>query len=353
MRRGSVIPLFVLLAACAKKDNVAPSSPPPATSSLTRWVPVRAAEGVSMLEVPAEVLGDVASAAAVDTPFAARITRIYVRAGDKVERGAPVVAVIMPQVLSAAGAYVAASTRLEAQEARRQRLKELQSEGLTRSAETIENEARVADAKAERAAALATLKAAGVDAGGAATLIEHEAAVILKAPIAGVVTVLDAAVGETREGAGRPIARIVGESGHRIEAHFVRTPPSDATFALIQRTGRTLPLTLITMSPAVDPLDGARMAWLDAPLDAELSVGSKERIRITLGADVVLVPATSLVVRDERTRVRRKDAWVPVDVVASSGADALVRGLDVGAVIALDGQRVADSEEHPVRSSDD
>lgn len=345
--------LLLALAACNTKAPPAPQAPAQATSSVTRWVEARNAAGVSMLEVPAEVRGDLATAGAVDVPYPARITRIFVKVGDKVERGDAIVAVIVPQVLTAAGAYVAAATRLEAQEARRARLNELQSEGLTRSSDTIENATRIADAKAERANALATLKAAGVEASQAAALLEHDGAITLRSPISGVVTSLDAAVGETREGSGRPIARVVGESGRRIEAHLVRTPPPDAGFALVARTGKTIPLTLVSMSPAVDPIDGARMAWLEAPADAELSVGSKERVRITLGNDVVLVPSTALVTRDEKTRVRRKDAWVDVEVVASSGADALVRGVKVGDAIALDGQRVADEEERPERASDD
>lgn len=348
--------LFLLsLAACAPKPTTAPTQQPEATSSITRWVQVRDAADVSMLEVPAEVRGDLATSGAVDVPYAARIARIFVKVGDHVERGAPIVAVVVPQVLSAAGAYIAASTRLAAQEQRQRRLKELQAEGLAKTSDTVESEARVADAKAERATALATLKGAGVEEKAAASLLDHDGTITLTSPVTGVIVALDAALGETREGAGRPIARIAGAGGRRIEAHLARTPPNDATYTLVMRNGRNVPLTLVNMSPAIDPIDGARMAWFDAPADANLSVGSRELIRITLAQDVVVVPATSLATRDQTTRVRRKDDWVAVEVLASSGADALVKGgLAVGDTIALDGQRMADHDEqqHAVAADD-
>ncbi len=336
---------LLVLVACEESKVVAPSAPPRAASSVTRWVAVRDAAGISMLEAAAEVRGDVVSNGAVDVPFAGRVVRVFVTVGDRIPQGAPVVAIIAPQVLSAAGAYLAASTRLEAQESRRKRLQELQGEGLTRAAEIIENEARIADAKAERATALATLRAAGVDAGAAGSLIERDGQIVLRSPIGGVVTTLDAAVGETREPGGAPIARIVGAGGRRVEAHLTFSPPSGASFSMVSRAGERVPLRLVNVSPAIDPLDGARLAWFDAPEGTELSVGAKERVRVSLESGIVLVPSTALVIDAGGTHVRRRDGWVDVRVVAASGADALVRGaLATGDMVALDGQRVRDEE---------
>ncbi len=339
--------LLVCLAlySCSERSTPEAPAPPSKASAVTRWVPVRDTAGVSMLEVPAEVRGDVDSSAAVGLPFIGRVTSLFVRPGDNVARGDRIALVIVPQVLSAAGAYVAATTRLAAEETRRARLVSLQQEGLMRAADTIENQGRIADAKAEIATALAMLRAAGVDPSIAGTLVERDGSIVLRSPIAGVVTQVNAVVGETRDPSAPALARIVGRSSRRVEAHLARLPPSDASFSLAARNGTTIPLRLVAVSPAVDPIDGARMAWFDAPEEAELAVGSKERVRIQLGPDVVLVPASALVVGPDGARIRRKNDWLEVEVIAASGADALVRGaLAVGDAVAMDGQRVLDDE---------
>jgi len=315
-----------------------PGSPSSATSA---WVKVRAPAGVSLLEVPAEVLGSPESTGAVVAPFPARVIRIFVRPGQAVTRNQPVAAVVMPQLVDAAGHYAAARTRNGAYRARRAQLDKLKAEGLAKTAEIAEVETHVAEALADQQAAMATLRSGGLDPAAASGLIDGGGVSTLRSPVDGVVVEVDAAIGEMREGAGRPIARIVGEGEPRIQARTAHHLPRGARFEFIAAGGARTAVTPLSQSPAVDARDGTRLSWFEAPKGARLPGGLTGRLRVILeSADgVTAVPAAAVALDASKTYVvlREGDSGrrVEVEVLATSGADALIRG---GVVV---GQEVA------------
>lgn len=357
MRR--LICLCLLAAGCNRApppgdDEPAPAAAPDAqpSSAPTPWVPVRPPGDTSLLEMPARVLVAAATSGAVAPPFPARLVRVHVRVGERIARGAPVVDVVMPQLVSAAGAYLAARTRVAAYSRRKAQLERLRAEGLTRLAELADVETRLAEARADHETALATLRVAGVAPDAAADVLASSGAVPLSSPIDGVVVELNGALGETRDPGGPPIARIAGDGPPRIEARLAHPLPAGARFTFITPAGTRYPVRLVSEAPVIDPRDGTRAAWFEPLTPVRLSGGMTARLAIQLptAAGAVVVPASAIGHADGGAFVvRRGDGGpgrVSVEVLSSSGVDALVRGpLRPGDEVAADVGRL----EEPAR----
>ncbi len=347
MRRLTITAVLVLLAACRATPTL-PESAPLSASALTAWVAARAPSDSSLLELPARVVAPPQSSGVIAPPFAARVTRVLVRPGDVVQRGAPLVEVIMPQLCSAAGAYAAAETRLQAFAKRKSALEALRAEGLAKAGDLLEVETRLAEAKAEQQAAQATLVVAGVGPSEAARVLQSGCSVALRAPVQGTVTELHAALGETRDALGPPLVRVVGAGGAlRIEARVSHQLPKDARFELVASGGEIVPLVWVARTSEVDSRDGTQLQWFEPSTpSASLLGGTSGRVRVLLPAasKLLIVPATAVQRQGGRTTVLRFDDPQPrrivVTVIAISGAEALIDGGDglrVGDRVASDG----------------
>jgi cobalt-zinc-cadmium efflux system membrane fusion protein len=307
----------------------AAAAPGLAASARTPWIHARAAEGLSLLEAPAVVLAAPGGAAAVAPPFRGRVVRVAVRAGERVSRGQIVAEIVMPEVIQAASNHVAATTRLEAYARRKEQLQALEKDGLVKLSDLLESETRLAEARADQQTALGTLRAADLGAESAARLVEGRGQVALRSPIDGVVVEVKAALGETRDGAGEPLARIAADGETRVEARLSHAPPAGARYELLTPSGERHDLLLVGRAPIVDPRDGTSAAWFAAATGARLPAGLSGRLIIHL-AGAAAVPARAIAQDANGTYVvaRRGAAALraAVEVLATSGADALVRG---------------------------
>ncbi|HSP80637.1 MAG TPA: efflux RND transporter periplasmic adaptor subunit, partial [Myxococcaceae bacterium] len=297
MRRSALLSTVLLGAAlgCSSPTPV-PAAPPPAQSSApTAWVHPRPARGVPLTEAPARVLTPPEGAAALGLPFRGSVTRIAVRPGQHVRRGAVLVEVLMPEVVQAAGAWQAATLRREADENRTAQLKALQEQGMARVFELAEAEARLAEARAEQQGALALLRVAGLEASAAAGVAQR-GAVPLRSPVAGVVTEVDAVLGETRESASAPLVRVVGEGPARIEARLSRSLPEDTTFQFTAPGLEALPVKRVGQAPSVDVRDGTTLVWFEPEEARSLPAGLQGTVRVRADAlpEVTVVPARAL-----------------------------------------------------------
>ena len=95
--------------------------------------------------------------AGVVPPYRARVLRVLVRPGERVTKGQALVEVVMPEVSAAAGAYAAASTRVNAYRRRKAQLDALKADGLVRLVDVLEAETKLAEALADQQSAAATL----------------------------------------------------------------------------------------------------------------------------------------------------------------------------------------------------
>lgn len=346
MRVFALLPLFVLLAGCS--DPPPPEAPPPSSSSaVTRWTLARAADNAPLLEVPARVLGSAEASGVVSPPFRGRIIRLHAGPGSTVARGQAIADVAMSEVSQAAGAYLSAVTRVEAWTGRVAQLKKLGSEGLVRASELNEAQVQLAEARASSMSALATLRAAGVEGSGASGLLERGGVVTLLSPVDGVLTELQAVLGESVEPTDKPIARIIGAGRTTVEAKVPHSFPKDVDFAFVDGAGNSFPLKPLGNSPAVDPNDGTALFWFAPEEGVLLAAGQGGSVRASLlkPEGAVLVAARAVAVVDAQTVVLVRDGdgfrQVPVKVLARSGAAALVRALDEETPLSVDVQ-VAD-----------
>ncbi|MFO0574853.1 MAG: efflux RND transporter periplasmic adaptor subunit [Polyangia bacterium] len=327
------------------------AAPPPEPQSVTTaWVATQPAAGAVLSELPARVLIPPGARAEIMAPFRAQVAQILVEPGQRVSAGTPLVTVLMPEVLRAAGALQAAALRITAYEQRRDQLAVLRSEGLARLADAAEVAASLADARAAQREALAVLRAAGLGAAEAAALAEGSGRAALRSPIDGIVTEVGAALGQIQEPGAAPLVRIAGQGAARVEARLPPLGTAALRYELVTADGGRWPLRLRERAPVLDPRDGTALAWLEPEAGAAPLLGGQTgRVRVLLaeddaarGADVpLLLPARAVRLSATQAEVRRRRgdepaAWVPVTVLASAVGQSVVRGREPGALVPSD-----------------
>ena len=349
-----------LLAGCTHRDaaatTVAATAAPPNVAKAeplsSAWAQVRSAQGAELLEVPAQVLGKASNRADVMPAFRAQVVQVLVEPGQEVTANAAVAIVRMPEVVRAAGAYVAASLRLNAFKQRRDQLQTLRAEGLARLSDLAEVAASLSEASAAQREALSVLQGAGLSAGDAEALAEGGGKVTLRSPIAGVVTQVSASIGQLVEPGATPLLRIAGSGETRIEA---RLPLIDQTALRYEfvTARETTPIKLLQRAPVVEPRDGMTQSWFLPEGPTRLLAGQTGRLRVRIDArrsdeaSLLLVPARALRLGADQTSVlRRRDGTsqeVRVVVAASAAGQALVKAevptqLAVGDSVAVTAQ---------------
>jgi cobalt-zinc-cadmium efflux system membrane fusion protein len=326
--RRALLLAALFVTACTRGPE---AQAPAAEAANSPWTHVKPAGQAAVLEGPARALAGPGSSAVVTPPLRGTVVKVRVRAGDVVAAGAPVVDIVMPEVLDAAGRFEGAQARLEAWTARAAQLEQLRADGLARALDVSEARASVAEAKADLQAARAVLLAAGLKPSEVPSLLAGSGAMPLRAPVAGVVVEVTVALGASHEPSGGPLVRLASLGTVRIEAHFSRAPP-DGEWTLATPGGR-LPVALVARAPAADERDGTFTAWFE-PMDGGLlAAGTLGRVSLSgeSQAGVVRVPARAVrrVEGVPTVTVRSADSSprvVPVQVLQCPGAECLVRG---------------------------
>lgn len=344
MLRAFSIALLSCSFSCASHEIQNEPVPVQSPSVATRWQAVEPAGRSAWLDAPARVVSSPNDTALVTVPLAARVLRVRVHPGQQVREGEPLVDVVMPELIRAAGALRSAELRLASWQERRNIVAPLLEKGLARAVELSEIDANIASVRGDRESARATLRAAGEADGRAGSLLDGNGTVALRAPITGVVVNVATKVGEVREPNSGPLFELISvDADPRIEAQFSATPPVGATFEWVGAT-LTIPLVLETLSPHADERNGSRTGWLIASESrAALVAGSLGKVRMVVREDWVVIPAAAIEIANATTVVESKTAdgvrKVPVQVIQQSRTEALVSGLPADAMIAADVQR--------------
>lgn len=337
---------------CTSPTPAAPAPAPPEPSSApTAWVAPRSARGMPLTEAPALVLAAPEASAAVGLPFRGSVARVAVRPGQRVQRGEVLVEVLLPEVVQAAGAWQGAALRREAWEKRVAQLQSLQAQGLARAADLTEAETKLAEARAEQQAARAVLRAAGVGPQEASGVLQ-QGTLALRSPVEGVVTEVSAVLGEVREAGGAPLVRVAGEAPARLEARLAHALPEPVEYEFVAPGLEPLPVRAVGLSPALQAQEGTRLAWFEPEQPRALPAGLQGTLRVRAGSleGVHVVPARALVLQagEAAVLVRTPEGpprRQPVQVLATSGAEALVRGeLSASERVAAEASRLLTSE---------
>ncbi|MFO0712999.1 MAG: efflux RND transporter periplasmic adaptor subunit [Sandaracinus sp.] len=350
----AILGIAVVLSGCGSStpEEAAAEAPSTDVAREPRWSEVLAPTDLSLLEAPAYVVPAPGSEARVAPSHEARVVRVHVRAGDVVEAGAPIVDVVMPAVLEAAARWASVTPRRSLRAQRRTELAALQQEGLVDRERVFEQETEIATLDAERAQALATLRAASLSPSDSAQVLRR-GTITLTAPIGGTVRAISAAIGEVRAPDGEPFATLVALTPARIEARLAQPLPPGATLEFVGLDGSRTTLDAASLRDTVDPLDGLRVAWIDPVADAApLVAGLHGRVVAHLVSEgIVELDGEALVLEGARVFVeRRSDAGAPerveVQVLTASATRAIVRGpLAVGDRVSLEPSRTVEGAE--------
>jgi membrane fusion protein, heavy metal efflux system len=157
----------------------------------------------TVLELPGEIAADPDRSARVAAPIAGRIERLAFTEGAAVKARDLLAVVRVSDLADRNAAFAGSTARAEAAKANARRLDALAAEGIASERDRVAANAEASALDAESKAAAERLRALGLGASGkAGSLIE------LRAPIAGIVVMRDAVVGQS-VGPDRPIATIV------------------------------------------------------------------------------------------------------------------------------------------------
>ncbi len=175
----------------------------PDAVAAARIVVATAAEGSLSpeLTLPARVALDPRKEAIVSAWMAGQVDAITVRTGDTVRAGQTLGTVQSPELGEAIAAYRSASARDDAADARLERLKRLEADGVSSRSQVLESEADHAEAEGALEAAEERLRILGVDPSkGDPHAGEHYVShVPVRSPIAGKVLAAAASVGRRVE----------------------------------------------------------------------------------------------------------------------------------------------------------
>lgn len=309
---------FVALAACSEEKSTTPAP-------MQRWEKIRAVDDTTPLEGPARALASPSSSSVVTPAFRATVVNVLVREGDFVDAGTPMVEVLMPELLDAAGRHEGARVRLTAWSEREQQLTALRTDGLARATDVSDATARVAEARADLQAARAVLLSAGVREREVGALLSGGGVLTLKSPLHGVVTRVTATPGESREPSAGPLVSVSGAGAIRIEARFPRSVP-EGEWQFIDGTGERSKLTLKSRAPTADSRDGTFVAWFEP--SAELTAGALGRAVFSPSDKPTsfLVAATAIQRDDGVTSVETKHGRIPVTVIRCEGETCTTTG---------------------------
>lgn len=328
MRPTTLAYLFSALAGCsaAAESPVTPEAArpePPSAADSNHEIrsPIRRASDVRSFEATGRLLTPPQASAELTLPLQATITALHAAPGDRVEAGQVLAHLVVPEAARAFGQLEGAELRAAAHAARLEQLEALRGEGLARGAELADARARLAEAKAaehEARALLDTLASAG--------LYRRSRSHELRAPVAGVVTALNATLGSTRGPSDGPVYAIAAGQPRRIEARFAFELPRGAHFELWARERRVASLRLVNEAPQIDPGDATRIAWFDASEPVDLPHGSTVRVRVRLPEDSWVIPRKALRPGSPPTVHTQRTGALPVELLATLGSEALVRG---------------------------
>lgn len=311
--------MLILIMACAPAPAPAGGAPPPAL------VEVAPASKGHLMETWS-TLGEVrpSGAAELAAGAAGSVVEVLVREGDRVRRGAVLLRIderLARAQLRAAEASLA-ETRVELEQARRDLERQQKVQAGVLSASEL-------DAATSRVAAL-DARAASLEANvalAAAQLDRH----LLRAPFDGVLTTRSVDPGDWVN-PGQALLSVVSQEGAEIDVAVSAERAAHLATGAPVALG-TLPAgEILAVVPALDPATRTALVRVRPPEEAKLLPGQSITVTFSLdwGDEGLLVPLDALILAPGSARVTKVQdgtaASIPVELLASGDASALVRG---------------------------
>lgn len=309
------------LAAAKKKET---------PSVLVKLTPLKQGSLPRVLTVYGSVNSATSARRTIMAPLSAAVSNIYVRRGEIVSKGAPLVK--LEPSPTAVSAYIQAKSSLKVATQLVQRTRSMVASHLATQDQLIQAEKSESDAKA----ALAALKAQGAGGSG-----------VLNAPVAGIVTAIDTTPGAiVSEGSG--LVQLAQPSGLVLEAGAIpneaaKIKQGDAVKLMPIGGGGTLSAKVLFRGALVEAANGLVPVQISIPGNKAL-LGEMFRADITVGqVKGYVVPHEAILVNDTGKpyivqAMNMAAKKVPVQVLGANGSNVVVTGkLNAQAPVVLAG----------------
>ena len=333
--------LFFVLCACSEEATVdAPAQGEPLEAA--SYVTVEDGAALTVVEAPARLVAT--ATASADLTFLALgvIRRIFVRPGDEVKAGQPVVEIASPALAEAASEWRSASDTLSIAEDRLDRMEALARERLTSQDDLQTRRQEIALLRGRRRQLQAILRAHGVTR-SRFDAVHEQGSVTLRSPISGIITEIEVRLGQSVGPDHGALARVVGAGRPRVEAMLQDRARPDLEYVFISVDGDTFEVDGGPVGAVSSPKTGTWTTWFDLAKSIELvgvRVGELEgRVH---GDDVFSIPSSAIGNDDDGPFVARRSAGpsperLRIEVHRDDGRMAVVRAdLSIGDELARD-----------------
>jgi len=341
--RTSVAALMIFAGAASCEDAEPPErAVPEAESSSTRWTKVESGQDHGVVQAPARLVATATSSAEVTFLAAGVVRRVFVRPGDAVEAGAPLLEIASPSLAEAAGEWRSAVETLEIAEDRLERLVALAEERIASRDDLQARREDVARLRGRRRQLQAMLRAHGVEP-KQFDAVHRSGSLVIESPVDGTVTDLTVRLGQAVGADRGPLATVVGAGRPRVEALMQSEPGEGLRYVFAASTGERYAVRTPPVGSVSDSETGTWTTWFELAEDVRI-VGERvgELVGSAEGDDVFTIAVEALgrsaegafVARDggERTAAR-----VEVEVLHQDDHVAVIRGdLSAGERVALD-----------------
>jgi cobalt-zinc-cadmium efflux system membrane fusion protein len=283
----------------------------------------------SSVTVPGRLMLDPSALETIGSITEGRITHVLARVGDRVHAGQVLVLIHSHEIMDARGALASATARLSAAEAER----DLANSAADRATRLLEakamSKAEVERAEVGRRVAAASYQQAIAERDRALAIIDHlvgtgnvpaladEHDVLIRTPIAGVVTSRDAQPG-TVVLPGSPLVSVGNPDRLQLQLHLSADAAAGVEvgatvrFTLTESPAATMTATVTRVAPTVDtltrtieviavPKGGVRSGRAESFVQAEISgVGGAQALVVPSSAVQALEGDTVVIVADQR-----------------------------------------------------
>jgi cobalt-zinc-cadmium efflux system membrane fusion protein len=364
VRRLAVVWLLVLLVSGCGRSPAPVAKPESSQNADTLTKPVQllpsqkqylvieavgTSESGEVLALPGRVAFRSQANSVVGATVAGRVVAQLVRAGERVQAGAPVLTIESADASSTRIAVDQAATRLASAESLHRRVSEMVEKGVGLESERHEAEARLKEARAEHERARQAAALIGAGRGSLVTV---------RAPVNGVVMSIRVAVGATVAPGGEPLLELGDPSQLQLVAQVSESDmrriavgqEADAEFpALAARIGARVE----SISPRIDPESRRAQVYLTLAKRIDgLQAGMLAQVALRVSNDsTISLPVSAVLVKDGKRRVvyveNPDGAFAVRDVEIGRNRDGRVvvlKGLTAGEKVVVRGALLLDAQ---------
>ncbi len=333
-------------------ETTAPE-PEPYPDELTGWAPVRPSPGLPLFEAPARMVGTGTAAASVSMLAEGIVAGLFVRPGDSVDRGRPLVEVASPALARMAAEMVSLKKTLSIMRTRVERRQRLAEERIGSQDSLQSLLAELTRVESDLMELNGQLAAHGVGTAQAERL-RRTGRWVLTSPIAGTVVAVQVELGHVVRPSTVPLIEIRGRGRPRIEARIPVPSTSGLELDFRASDGSSWAVRSEPLAVVPDPASGTFRAWFRlARPEQVMSEMVGFLAAQARGANVFEVPAQSILRDGSDLVVFRRDSGgtqdrVVVEILQRNDRSAVVRAdLRSGDEVALDPVLLSDDGKAP------